>query len=126
MKKVVTTPNAPKALGPYSQAIEANGFLFLSGQIAIDPETNQLVENSILAQTNRVFKNIEAILSEAGLDFSKVVKTTCYLKSMNDFARMNEVYAKYFEGSFPARSTVEVSRLPKDVLIEIEVIAVLK
>jgi len=124
MKNIISTPQAPKAIGPYSQAVEANGFLFLSGQIPIDPETNQVVENTIQVQTNRVLKNIGAILEARGLSYDNVVKTTCFIKSMNDFIPMNEIYAQYFSENFPARSTVEVARLPKDVLVEIEVVAV--
>lgn len=125
-KKIVETSLAPKAIGPYSQAVQSNGFLFLSGQIAIDPKTNQLIESlSIADQTTRVLQNIEGILTSQNLSLSHIVKTTIFLKSMNDFSTVNETYGTFFKVSPPARSTVEVSRLPKDVLIEIDAIAVL-
>src|SRR4051812_11822282 len=120
---VVSTKDAPQAIGPYSQAIKAGGFLFTSGQIAIDPATNQVIEGDVSAQTERVMKNLAAILVAAGLTLKKVVKTTVFLKSMSDFATMNEIYGKHFGDHRPARSTVEVARLPKDVLVEIDVIA---
>jgi 2-iminobutanoate/2-iminopropanoate deaminase len=125
MREVIATSNAPKAIGPYSQAIRAGGMIFCSGQIALDPVTNQLVEGNIAAQTERVLKNLSAVLWEAGSNLEHVVKTTVFLKSMNDFAAMNEVYGKFFTKQPPARSTVEAARLPKDVLVEIDVIAVL-
>lgn len=125
MREVVATANAPKAIGPYSQAIRANGMVFCSGQIALDPATNQLIEGDVSQQTERVLKNLSAVLWEAGADLEKVVKTTVFLKSMGDFAAMNEVYGKFFTKNPPARSTVEAARLPKDVLVEIDVIAVL-
>ncbi len=123
MKEVVATTGAPKALGPYSQAIRANGFVFCSGQVAIDPATNQVLDGDVSAQTDRVLKNLTAVLQQAGTSLDNVVKTTVFLKSMGDFAAMNETYAKYFTSNPPARSTVEVARLPKDVLVEIDVIA---
>jgi 2-iminobutanoate/2-iminopropanoate deaminase len=125
MKEVVATARAPKAIGPYSQAIRANGFVFCSGQIALDPATNQLIEGDVVAQTERVLKNLTAVLQEAGSSLENVVKTTVFLKSMGDFAAMNETYAKFFTHNPPARSTVEAARLPKDVLVEIDVIALL-
>ena len=125
MREVIATTNAPKAIGPYSQAIRAGGMIFCSGQIALDPVTNQLIEGNIAAQTERVLKNLSAVLWEAGSNLEQVVKTTVFLKSMNDFAAMNEVYGKFFTKQPPARSTVEAARLPKDVLVEIDVIAVL-
>lgn len=125
-KKVIETPHAPKAIGPYSQAVQSHGFLFLSGQIAIDPKTNQLPQGiSILDQTKRVLQNIEALLKSQNLSLSHVIKTTLFLKNMGDFPTVNEIYGSFFTPPYPARSTVEVSKLPKDVLIEIEVIATL-
>ena len=123
MREVIATPDAPKAIGPYSQAIKANGFVFTAGQVALDPATGQVVEGDVAAQTERVMKNLAAILKAADASFEKVVRCTVFLKSMNDFAAMNEVYARYFSSEPPARSTVEVARLPKDVLVEIDVIA---
>jgi 2-iminobutanoate/2-iminopropanoate deaminase len=123
MKDIVSTDQAPKAIGPYSQAIRANGFVFISGQVAIDPATQQVIVGDVSAQTDRVLRNLSAILSAAGTDLSKVVRSTVFLKNMNDFAAMNEVYGRYFTTQPPARSTVEVARLPKDVLIEIDIIA---
>ena len=123
MKEVIATASAPKALGPYSQAIRANGLIFCSGQVALDPATNQLVQHDVSAQTDRVLSNLAAVLQQAGSSLDKVVKTTVFLKNMGDFAAMNETYAKFFTSSPPARSTVEVARLPKDVLVEIDVIA---
>ena len=122
-REVVSTPNAPKAIGPYSQAIKANGFVFISGQVAIDPATNNLITGGIEAQTERVLMNLSAILQAAGTGLEKVVKTTVYLKNMSEFAAMNEVYGKFWKSAPPARATVEVARLPKDVLVEIDVIA---
>ena len=124
MREVIATPDAPKAIGPYSQAIKANGFVFTAGQVAFDPATGQVVEGDVAAQTERVMKNLSAILKASGSGFDKVVRCTVFLKSMNDFAAMNEVYARYFASAPPARSTVEVARLPKDVLVEIDVIAI--
>lgn len=123
MADVVATKDAPQAIGPYSQAIKAGGFLFSSGQIAIDPSTGQVIEGDVAAQTERVMKNLEAILKAGGLSLQRVVKTTVYLKSMGDFATMNKIYGRHFGEHRPARSTVEVARLPKDVLVEIDVIA---
>ncbi|MFT4112342.1 RidA family protein [Silvibacterium sp.] len=125
-KTVIATSGAPAAIGPYSQATKANGFLFTSGQIALDPATMQVVSGGIAEQTTRVLENLKAVLEEAGTSFGNVLKTLVFLKDMNDFAGMNEVYARYFapEGvTPPARSTVEVARLPKDVLVEIELVA---
>lgn len=119
----IDTSNAPKAIGPYSQAISSNGFLFVSGQIPIDPKTNQVVEGGIIEQANQSFKNIGEILKAAGFDYSNVIKTTVFVKDLNDFATVNEIYSKYFISN-PARSCVEVSKLPKGVLIETEAIAV--
>ncbi|MBN2484422.1 MAG: RidA family protein [Bacteroidales bacterium] len=124
MKKIIETNNAPKAIGPYSQAVEANGFVFTSGQIPIDPNTGKLLNGTITEQTIRVLKNLEAILAAAGCNMGSVIKTTCFLKSMDDFAAMNEAYSSFFAIAPPARSTVEVARLPKDVLVEIEAIAI--
>jgi len=122
-RDVVSTANAPKAIGPYSQAIKANGFVFISGQIALDPATGNLIKGGIEAQTEQVFKNLTAILQAAGSSWEKVVKTTVFLKSMADFGPMNEIYGKVCKNAPPARSTVEVARLPKDVSVEIDVIA---
>ena len=123
MKEVVLTARAPKPIGPYSQAIKSNGFLFLSGQVALDPQTNEFAGSDIRQQTERVFENIKGVLEAAGANFNHVVKTTVFLKDINDFAAMNEVYARYFAAAPPARSTVQAARLPKDALVEIEVIA---
>ena len=124
MREVISTKNAPQAIGPYSQALRANGFIFVSGQIPVDPATQQIVEGDVAMQTERVLRNIEGVLQAAGSSLAKVVRSGVFLKSMNDFAAMNAVYARYFPNSAPARSTVEVSRLPKDCLVEIDVIAV--
>ncbi|HEY7352481.1 MAG TPA: RidA family protein [Terriglobales bacterium] len=124
MRSVISTPDAPKAIGPYSQAIKANGFIFVSGQVAFDPATQQIINGDVSAQTDRVLKNLSAILKAAGAGLDKVVRSTVFLKNMNDFVAMNEVYAKFFTADPPARSTVEVARLPKDVLVEIDVIAI--
>ena len=124
MKKVVTTPHAPAAIGPYSQAIVYNGFAYLSGQIPLDPATGQVVEGDIAAQTERVFANMKAVLEACGSSLGEVLKTTVFLKDMGEFAKMNEVYAKHFDANPPARSTVEVARLPRDVKVEIEAIAI--
>lgn len=124
MKRIINTVKSPKAIGPYSQAVLINGSLFISGQIPLDPVTNQITGGNIKEQTVQVLKNADAILKEAGYSFNDVVKTTCYLADMNDFQAMNEVYAHYFPADPPARAAVEVSRLPKDVRIEIEMIAV--
>ena len=126
MRDVISTVEAPRAIGPYSQAIRANGFIFVSGQVAIDPSTQQVVSGDAAAQTERILKNVSAILKAAGSCVERVVRSTVFLKNMGDFAAMNEIYAKYFAANAPARSTVEVSRLPKDVLVEIDVIALAK
>ena len=123
MREVVSTKDAPQAIGPYSQAIKANGFVFTSGQIAIDPATQQVVAGDVAAQTERVLQNLAGILKAAGSSLEQVVKTTVFLKNMPDFAAMNDVYGRYFTQAPPARSTVEVARLPKDVLVEIDVVA---
>lgn len=126
MKKIISTQDAPAAIGPYNQAIEANGFVFLSGQIPIDPNNNEIINGGIKLQTEQVLKNLGAVLEAAGLSYSNVVKTTCLLKSMDDFQDMNKVYSEFFTSEQPARAAFEVARLPKDVLIEIEAIAVKK
>lgn len=126
MKEIISTDKAPAAIGPYSQGVRAGGFLFLSGQIPLDPKTMTIVEGDVAAQAEQAVKNMKGALESQGLDFSDVVKTTVFIKDMNDFGRINEVYAKYFTKDAPARSCVEVARLPKDVLIEIEAIALLK
>ncbi len=123
MREIISTPDAPKAIGPYSQAVRANGLIFVSGQVGIDPATQQVIEGDVAVQTERVMKNLSAILAAAGSRLDLVLRCTVFLKSMNDFAAMNAVYGKYFSSAPPARSTVEVSRLPKDVLVEIDVIA---
>ncbi|HZS54860.1 MAG TPA: RidA family protein [Bryobacteraceae bacterium] len=123
MKEIITSPNGPKAAGPYSPAVRQHGFVFLSGQIPLDPKTMQLVTGSIEEQTTRVIENLRAVLESAGLTLDDVVKTTVFLKDMNNFARMNETYGKLFGDKPPARTTVEVARLPRDVQIEIEAIA---
>ncbi|MGX7304675.1 RidA family protein [Enterococcus columbae] len=122
---IIHTENAPQAIGPYVQARVANGFLFASGQIALDPKTGEIVGTTIQEQTEQVLKNIRAILTEAGLTADAIVKTTCFLKNMDDFTAFNEVYGTLFNEQLPARSAVEVARLPKDVLVEIEIIAVM-
>ena len=123
MKEVIATPHGPKAIGPYSQAIRASELIFISGQVAFDPATSQLVEGDIAAQTDRVIQNLKAIVEAAGSSLDKAVKTTVFLKDMGEFAKMNEVYARYFPSAPPARSTVEVARLPRDVRVEIDLIA---
>lgn len=123
MREIISTKDAPQAIGPYSQAIKANGFIFVSGQVAIDPATAQVIAGDVAAQTDRVLRNLSQILEAGGSGLGKVVRCGVFLKSMNDFARMNEVYGRYFSSAPPARSTVEVSRLPKDVLVEIDAIA---
>lgn len=123
MKKVIETNNAPKPVGPYSQAVRVGSLLFCSGQIAIDPKTNQVMKGSVNEQAKLVMENIKAVLAEAGGSFENVIKTTIYLKKMDDFAQVNEVYGSYFKAPYPARSTVEVSALPKGVDVEIEVTA---
>ena len=123
MREVILTDRGPKPIGPYSQAIRTNGFLYLSGQVALDSKTGELTGADIRQQTERVFENIKGILEAAGSNLHHIVKTTVFLKDMNDFAAMNEVYGKYFTSAPPARSTVQVARLPKDALVEIEVVA---
>jgi 2-iminobutanoate/2-iminopropanoate deaminase len=123
MRTAVSADGAPKAIGPYSQAIRAGSLLFLSGQIPIDPATGQMVDGDIAQQTHRVFKNLAAILQEAGASFDNVVRTTVYLADMNDFAAMNEVYGTYFSSPAPARATVQAARLPRDARVEIDLIA---
>jgi len=125
MKEVVLTARGPKPIGPYSQAIRSNGFLFVSGQVALDPQSGEFVGTDIRQQTERVLENLKAILEAAGSSLKHVVKTTVFLKDMNDFALMNETYAKYFPANPPARSTVQAARLPKEALVEIDVIAAL-
>jgi 2-iminobutanoate/2-iminopropanoate deaminase len=122
MNEKIATPNTPQAIGPYSQAIRYGDFLFVSGQIAIDPQTADIIEGDIEAQTEQVLKNITAIIEAAGMSLQDVVKCTCFLKDMNDFVRFNGVYEKYFGEILPARETVEVSRLPKDVRVEVSAI----
>jgi 2-iminobutanoate/2-iminopropanoate deaminase len=121
----IATDQAPQAIGPYSQALKAGPFLFISGQIPLDPATGQVVAGDITVQTHRVLKSIGAILSAAGLSFDRVARTTVFLADINDFTAMNEAYAGYFPAPFPARSTVQVARLPRDVRVEIDVIALL-
>lgn len=124
MRKIVSTDKAPAAIGPYSQANIFGDFVFTSGQVPLDPTTGDIVGTTIEEQTRQVFKNMKAILETAGSSLDKVLKTTVFIKNMNDFGKMNEIYAEFFtEGSYPSRSAVEVARLPKDVLVEIETIA---
>ncbi len=124
MREVIATKEAPQAIGPYSQAIKAGGLVFCSGQIAIDPASGAIVSGGVAQQTERVLQNLSRVLQAAGSGLDRVVKTTVFLKNMGDFAAMNEVYGRYFTSAPPARSTVEVARLPKDVLVEIDVIAI--
>jgi len=124
MKKVIATEKAPRAIGPYSQAVIWNGLAYLSGQIPLDPATNQLVEGDIAAQTERVLENLKAVLEVCGASLEGVLKTTVYLKDMGEFPQMNEVYARYFPENAPARATVEAARLPRDVRVEIDAVAV--
>jgi 2-iminobutanoate/2-iminopropanoate deaminase len=123
MKDIVLTDRGPKPIGPYSQAVKSNGFVFISGQVALDPKTNEFVAADVRQQTERVLENLKAILEASGVSFNHVVKTTVFLKDMNDFSAMNEVYARYFTAAPPARSTVQAARLPKDALVEIDLIA---
>ncbi len=123
MKTTISTERAPKAIGPYSQAVVSNGWAFLSGQIPLDPATNQIVAGDIAAQTERVLENLKSVLEAAGSSLERVVKTTVYLKDMGEFTKMNEVYGRYFANNAPARATVEAARLPRDVAIEIDCIA---
>jgi len=124
MKKIVATEKSPKAIGPYSQAVIYDGIAYLSGQIPLDPATNQLVGGDIAVQTERVLENLKALLGACGASLESVLKTTIYLKDMGDFPKMNEVYGRYFTQSPPARATVEAARLPRDVAIEVDAIAV--
>lgn len=126
MKQLVTTTKAPAAIGPYSQGMKANGFLFLSGQVALDPASGQLRGGDIRAQTEQVLQNLKAVLEEGGGSLASVVKTTVFLADLNDFAAMNEVYARFFPQPAPARATVEVARLPKEARVEIDLIAVVE
>ena len=123
-RETISTPGAPAAIGPYAQAVRAGQFLFLSGQIPLDPATGQVVEGDVSVQTARVLDNLAAVLDAGGASFASVVRTTIFLADMNDFAAMNAVYAEYFDTTAPARSTIQVARLPRDVRIEIDVIAV--
>ncbi len=123
MKTIVQTDKAPAAIGPYSQAVKAGGFVFLSGQVALDPASGQVVAGDVRAQTERVLKNLQAVLAAAGSSLERVVKTTVYLADMNDFAALNEVYGKFLTSDAPARATVQAARLPKDVQVEIDLIA---
>ena len=127
MKKEIVTSQAPQAIGPYSQGVIANNgnLVFVSGQLPIDPDTGEIVNAAIVDQTKQALKNVQAVLKQAGSDLSQVVKTTVFLKNMEDFTGMNGVYAEFFEAPFPARAAVEVARLPKDVLVEIECIALI-
>ena len=123
MRQIIATERAPKAIGPYSQAVAWQGLIFLSGQIPLDPATGQVIEGDIAAQTERVLENLKAVLEAAGSSLENVLKTTVYLKDVSEFPRMNEVYARYFPEAPPARATVEVARLPRDARVEIEAIA---
>lgn len=125
-KRIIYTEKAPKPIGPYSQAVIAGNLIFTAGQIPIDPKTNQVVQGDIKEQTRRVLENLRAILEAVGSTFDDVVKVTIYMKDLNEFSAMNEVYSEYFKNSPPARTTVEVSRLPRDVKIEIDLIAIVK
>ncbi|ACU58440.1 endoribonuclease L-PSP [Chitinophaga pinensis DSM 2588] len=122
-KQIINTNNAPAPIGPYNQAVQSGNLLFVSGQIAINPETNQLVLDDIKTETHQVMKNLKGILTAAGMDFNNVLKTTIFIMNMNDFAQINEVYGSYFTSDFPARETVQVAALPKGVNVEISVIA---
>lgn len=124
MKEIISTEAAPKAIGPYSQAVRWNGLVFLSGQIPLDPATMQMVPGGVAEQTERVLENLKAVLEASGSSMAKVVKTTVFLKDMGEFAAMNEVYGRYFTDNAPARSTVEAARLPRDVRVEIDCIAI--
>ncbi len=125
MKEIIDTKAAPRAIGPYSQAVKTSGFVFTSGQIPLDPETGEFVPGGIVAQTEQVLRNLSAVLKAAGTDLEHVVKTTVYLADMDDFKAMNEVYARYFDTAPPARSTVQAARLPRDARVEIDVIAMI-
>jgi 2-iminobutanoate/2-iminopropanoate deaminase len=126
MKKIISTDRAPGAIGPYSQAVVANGFAFLSGQIPIDPATNQLIDGDVVAQTVRVLENLKIVLEACGSSLAQVVKTTVFVKDLGEFAKINEAYARYFPENPPARATVEAARLPRDVRVEIECVAVVE
>lgn len=126
VKEIIKTDNAPGAIGPYSQAVRSGNMVFVSGQIPIDPATGEFVSQDVTEQTEQVLKNLSAVLEAAGSDLSNVVKTTVFLADMNEFAAMNEVYAKYFTANFPARATVQAARLPKDARVEIECVALVK
>jgi 2-iminobutanoate/2-iminopropanoate deaminase len=126
VKQAISSAGAPKAIGPYSQAVRAGQLLFLSGQVALDPATGQMVEGGVTEQTRRVFENLGAVLTAAGRSFADVVRTTVFLADMNDFAAMNEVYGQYFKEPYPARATVQVARLPRDARVEIDLIASLE
>jgi len=123
MREVISTTSAPASIGPFSQAIRAMGLVFVSGQVAMDPETGEVIDGDIAAQTDRTLKNLASVLAAAGSGLDKVVRCSVFLRDMNDFARMNEVYGKYFSSAPPARTTVEVSRLPRDARVEIDAIA---
>ena len=123
MREIVLTDRGPKPIGPYSQALKVNGLLFVSGQVALDPKTNEFLGGDIAKQTERVLKNVKGIVEAAGSKMAHIVKTTVFLKNIGDFGPMNDVYARYFPSAPPARSTIEVARLPKDALVEVEVIA---
>jgi 2-iminobutanoate/2-iminopropanoate deaminase len=123
MKQIIATEKAPRAIGPYSQAVAHNGLLYLSGQIPLDPATGQLIEGDVAAQTERVLENLKAVLEAAGSSLGRVLKTTVYLKDLGEFTRMNEVYGRYFPENPPARASVEVARLPRDARVEIEAVA---
>ena len=124
-KQIIHTSNAPAPIGPYNQAVKSGNFLFVSGQVALKPGTNELANTDIIEETHQVLQNLKAILAEAGMDFSNIVKTTIFLSDMELFSRVNEIYAKYFDGSFPARETVAVKGLPKNANVEISIIAAL-
>jgi 2-iminobutanoate/2-iminopropanoate deaminase len=126
MKQIISTSGAPKAIGPYSQAVVYNGLVYLSGQIPLDPESGQVIAGDIAAQTHRVMRNLKAVLEAAGSSLEHVLKTTVFLKDMAEFAAMNQVYGEYFTANPPARATVEVARLPKDVRVEIEAVAIVR
>jgi 2-iminobutanoate/2-iminopropanoate deaminase len=125
MKQSISSPDAPKAIGPYSPAVRVGNMLFVSGQVPIDPATGNMIDGDVATQSRRVFENIGALLKAAGAGFDQVVRTTVFLADMNDFARMNDVYGQYFREPYPARATVQVARLPKDARVEIDVIAVM-
>jgi len=123
MREIVSTDNAPRSIGPFSQAVKANGFVFVSGQVALDPSTQKVIDGDVSAQTERTLQNVKAILEAAGSGLDKVVRSGVYLRNMGDFAAMNAVYGRFFVADHPARTTIEVSRLPLDVLVEVDVVA---